>query len=125
MNNPLIALLFFIVLWFVNSLSSLFYLKKVNKRISFNKRKFGKTEGFMGVAVEKVNRVRKVMLIVVTNIDGKILECEYLYGFTNFASFKNRTDLIGRNINDVENNEDDLFINALKTCSLKIKEQMS
>lgn len=125
MNNPFVALLFFIILWFVNSLSSLFYLKKVNKRIAFNKRKYDKTKGFMGVAVEKVSKFRKVMLIVVTNMDGKILECEYLYGFTNVASFKNRSDLIGKNINDVENDEKDLFKNALKTCSLKIKEQMS
>lgn len=125
MNNPLIALLFFIILWFVNSLSSLIYFKKVNKRISFVKRKFQRTKGFMAVAVEKVNKIRKVMLIVVTNPDGRIIECEYLYGFTNLAPFKNRSDLIGKNINDVEKNKDDIFIKALKTCSQKIKEQMN
>ena len=110
MNNPLITLLFFIILWFVNSLSSLIYFKK---------------EEFMAIAVEKVNKLRKVMLIVVTNADGKIVECEYLYGFTNLAPFKKRLDLIGRNIHDVEKNKNDIFFNALKTCSQKIEEQMN
>ncbi|WP_054117076.1 transcriptional regulator GutM [Enterococcus sp. RIT-PI-f] len=124
MNNPLIVVLFFIVLWLVNSLSSIFYLKKVNRRIADNKRKYGKTQGYMGVSVEKVNRIRKVMLIVITNIDGKILECEYLYGFTNLAAFKNRSDLVGKNIDDIQD-EKDIFFNAIKTCSMKIREQMN
>ena len=125
MNNPLITLLFFIILWLVNSLSSLIYFKKVNKRISLIKKKFQKTEGFMAIAVEKVNKLRKVMLIVVTNADGKIVECEYLYGFTNLAPFKKRLDLIGKNIHEVEKNKNDIFFNALKTCSKKIEEQMN
>lgn len=124
MKNPILVLAFFILLWLLNYVASYLYLKKVNEKIIFFKKKYYHTENFLGAAVEKTNKVRKVMMILVVDSAGKIVECEYLYGFTNFSKFKVMHEIIGSNIKDIHNYSSNKFYKALSTCVNEVKIQI-
>ncbi|AXQ79633.1 hypothetical protein DDV21_011460 [Streptococcus chenjunshii] len=124
LSNPFIALLFLLLLWSLNALSSYYYFKKVNNEIVTLKKMYKGKERFMGAVVKKVNIFRKVMMIIVTDYNGTITECKYLYGYTNFSKFKKKDDIVGKNIDQIINSSnEDKFIKAIQGCAEKIKEQ--
>lgn len=124
-NNPIFFIILLVLLWLLNFLSSFFYLKKINNRILYFKKKYYKTEAYMGAAVEKVSKFRKVMMIMISDANGNIIDCEYLFGFTNFCNFKTKKDFIGQNIFNNHIFMEDKFSFATNVCVEKISEQMN
>lgn len=123
-TNPIYLILFLILIWILNYLSSYIYMKKVNNQISKLKKKYKMTESFLGAVVGKVNIIRKVIIIIVADRYGNVLECSYLYGFTNLSDFKYKKDIVGKNTKENNEIKDDKFYNALKSCYEIINKQI-
>ena len=114
--SPIYLILLLILTWLLNYLASYFYMRKVNRQIIELKKRYLNTETFLGAVVEKVNIIRKVIIILVTDKSGNIIHCSYLYGFTNLSKFKSKKDIVGKNINDNEEFKEDKFYKAIKSC---------
>lgn len=125
LQNPIVILLIFIVFWALNVLSNYFYLKKVNSRIIFYKRRYSGTTNYLSAAVGKINWARKVMMIFVVDNSGTILECDYLYGFTNLSGFKTKQEFIGKKVDDILDNKNEKFLNAIEENVRQLKQQMN
>ena len=123
-SHPIFALIFLLLLWTLNALSSFFYLRKVNNRIVHYKKMYKGKECYLGASVENVSMLRKVMMIMVTNASGEVLECDYLYGFTNLSNFKRKKEFIGTNIRNIEIFKKDKFFKALNTTVMQIENQL-
>jgi len=81
--------------------------------------------GYLGIGIGKVNFFRKVIVIIIVDKQGNIYECQYLYGWSVFTKFKQKKDLLNRNINQVINDmKNDKFYSAIKISISKITEQM-
>lgn len=117
-----IKILFVILLvWLLGTVSSYFHWKKVNGKLSELKQN---VTGYLGTGVSKVNFFRKVMIIVVADSHGRITDCQYLYGWTNFSRFKKKTELVGCGVDAaLEDMSGDKFYDALKVSLSKIQEQ--
>ena len=117
-----IKILFVIILvWLLGTISSYFHWKKVNGKLSELKQNF---TGYLGTGISKVNFFRKVMVIIVADFDGKITDCQYLYGWTTFSNFRQKSELVGSGVDSVlEKANGDKFYDALKLSLNKIQEQ--
>lgn len=117
-----IKILFVILLvWLLGTVSSYFHWKKVNGKLSELKQN---VTGYLGTGVSKVNFFRKVMIIIVADSHGRITDCQYLYGWTNFSRFKQKTELVGCGVDAaLEDMSGDKFYDALKVSLSKIQEQ--
>ena len=117
-----IKILFVIILvWLLGTISSYFHWKKVNGKLSELKQNF---TGYLGTGISKVNFFRKVMVIIVADFDGKITDCQYLYGWTTFSNFTQKSALVGCGEDSVlEKANGDKFYDALKLSLNKIQEQ--
>lgn len=117
-----IKILFVIMLvWLLGMISSYFHWKKVNGKLSELKQNF---TGYLGTGTSKVNFFRQVMIIIVADFDGKITDCQYLYGWTTFSKFRQKPELVGCGVDsalDVMNG--DKFYDALELSINKIQEQ--
>lgn len=117
------VLLLIMLIWILGTISSYFHWKKVNRKLSELKESF---TGYLGTGVSKVNFFRKVMIITVSDFEGNITECQYLYGWTTFSKFKRKSELVGCGVNTVLAELDgDKFYDALKLSVNKIQEQRS
>lgn len=117
------VLLLIMLIWILGTISSYFHWKKVNRKLSELKESF---TGYLGTGVSRVNFFRKVMIITVSDFEGKITECQYLYGWTTFSKFKQKSELVGCGVNTVLAELDgDKFYDALKLSVNKIQEQRS
>lgn len=117
-----IKILFVIILvWLLGTISSYFHWKKVNGKLSELKQNF---TGYLGTGISKVNFFRKVKVIIVADFDGKITDCQYLYGWTTFSNFRQKSELVGCGVDSVlEKANGDKFYDALKLSLNKIQEQ--
>lgn len=115
------TLLFLLLLWGLASISSFIYLRKVNNRIIYYKKRYKGTDNYLGASVGKVNKIRKVMMIVVVDSSKKVIECDYLYGFTNLSQFKRKEEFINIRINEINQYKYDKFYDVFKTTLSQIK----
>lgn len=114
-------ILLFMLIWVLGAISSYCHWKKVNGKLNELKQNF---TGYLGTGISKVNFFRKVMIITVSDFDGNIMDCQYLYGWTTFSKFKQKSELVGCGVDTIltETNRDK-FNDALKVSLNKIQEQ--
>ena len=116
----ILVIIFF--MWLTGVISSYFHWRKINSKISEFK---GNVTGYLGAGISRVNFFRKVMIIVVADNEGKIMDCQYLYGWTTFSKFKPKSDLFGLELDSaLEVSRQDKFFDAIKLSIFKVKEQL-
>lgn len=111
-----------LIIWAGNALTSYLHWKKINNKLLDLKRNY---TGYLGTSTNKVNFFRKVLLIIVTDPSGTITECQYLYGWTTFARFRQKKDWIGFSLDSLlDEYRNDKFFSAIEGSATQIKQQI-
>lgn len=111
-----------IFVWLLGMISAYFHWKKTTDFIKGMQNNY---IGYLGMGIGRVNFLRKVMVITIADKNGDICECQYLYGWSVFTDFRQKKELLGKNMNQViKDMKNDKFYSAIEISIAKIKEQI-
>lgn len=111
----------FIVLWLFQLFMTMRQMKHYHQTI----REMSKhSSGYLGVGVEKKKLGVGTALIMVTDLEGTVIDCKIMSGVTVFSEFKNckrfiGIDIFNLNITDYESK----YHSVLEMAVAKIQEQ--
>lgn len=108
----------FVGLWLLQIYLSTLQMKHYKKTVQVMSRR---DSGYLGVGVEKKKLGSGTVLILVTNTEGIVEECQVMSGVTVFIKFKKCKRFTGEHISMLH---DDKWSVALEMAIEKIKKQM-
>ncbi|QKS73318.1 hypothetical protein FLK61_38190 [Paenalkalicoccus suaedae] len=80
--------------------------------------------GYLGVGVQKRRFGKGIVTIVVSDVDGTIVEARKMEGVTVFSRFKAYQDIVGKNIHEVKGSINDAqTLSSVEMAVQKINEQ--
>lgn len=96
-------MILFVACWVLQIGLSYFQQRSYYKTINENKKL---SSGFLGVGIEKTkfNLGKGLILILVTDEDGTVLNYQEMSGWTVFARFRKREAMIGKQTDEVRSN---------------------
>jgi glucitol operon activator protein len=111
----------FIALWLLQLLMTMMQVKHYRKTIQDMSKR---VSGYLGVGVQKRKLGIGTILILVTDLDGTIIDCRIMSGVTVFSRFRNCKRFINRTIFNVLDQDNKEQI-PLEMAIEKIQQQMN
>ena len=118
MKGLLIVIGVVMVLQFLTSVLHIKYYQHVLRKMS------RRQEGYLGVGMNQRKFKLGQVCIIVTDLDGKIVECRILTGMTVFARFKKDPTYEGKNIFHMDWSGKEKYKEVVESAVQMVKKEM-
>ncbi|WP_342047936.1 transcriptional regulator GutM [Bacillus sp. OTU530] len=118
MKELLVIIVTLMILQFLTGILHIKYYQSVLRKMS------KKSEGYLGVGMNRQKFKLNQICIMVTDVHGEITECRILSGFTIFSRFRKAPGYEGKNIFHMEWNGKEKYKEVMENAIQMIKNEM-